>query len=116
MKLHTKGADALSIQDVERWRVKDLLNNFNRLVFEFRGHCGYITNWLAMPEPFPYYHGVCFACYMYLLILSYGFTTLRYPAVLTFLSFLVMNTCIMGLKEVCHGRRNGTVTVLKHSS
>ena len=89
------------ITDIERHRVHDILSNFNQLIFTFRGHCGFITNWIAMPEPFPYYHAVTFASTMYMLILTWCFTTLHYPAVLTFFSYLTMNICVLGLKEVC---------------
>ena len=53
------------IEDIQRYRVGDLLKLFNHIIFEFRGHCGFITNWIAMPEPFPYYHAVTFGTYMY---------------------------------------------------
>jgi len=84
----------------ERFFHSDLLQNFRELAFAFRGHCGQITNGLAMPVPFPYFHSLTLMLVFDLLLLSYGLVTLDFEWYLTLIVYAVICLIFMGLREV----------------
>jgi len=49
---------------------------FRQQAFDFRGHCGQITNWLKQPVPFPYFHVLSLFMLLDLVVVSYGLVTM----------------------------------------
>lgn len=89
-----------------RFSVSDLLSNFRELAFVFRGHCGQITNWLAQPVPFPYFHVLTVLLILDMLLIGYSFVTLNFHAALTSVIYTVVCMVFMGLKEVAIAMSN----------
>ena len=97
------GPEMVHVEDIrlqQRCRAPDLLEEFRRIAFGFRFHCSQITQWLNMPTPFPYYHGLNFVLLSDMLILSWALVSLKFHAVLTAITYAVIITAFLGLKEV----------------
>ena len=53
-----------------------LVGAFRTLAFEFRGHCGQITNWLKQPVPFPYFQFLTLLLIVDLVLIAYALTVM----------------------------------------
>ena len=77
-----------------------LMYHFRELAFQFRGHCGQITNELAEPVPFPYFHMLTFLLFADLLAISWALVTLRIHPALTVTVYVVVLLLFAGLRQV----------------
>jgi len=83
------------------WSVDgQLMHHFRELAFAFRGHCGQITNELAEPVPFPYFHMLTLQLFANMLGISWALVTLRFHPLLTAVIYAILLTLFIGLKEV----------------
>ena len=98
--LHPTSLQHAELTSCERFRVIDLLAQSRELLFEFRGHCGQITNWLKQPVPFQYYHGLAFVLMCQMLIISWGLISIEMHSVLTVWVYVSLCLGFFGLKEV----------------
>ena len=81
-------------------RSVDALSAFRGLAFQFRTHCGQITNWLRNPVPFPYFSFLHLLLAVDLVLVSLGLVTLNFGWNLTVLSYVSVLAAFLGLKAV----------------
>ena len=77
-----------------------LMYHFRELAFQFRGHCGQITNELAEPVPFPYFHMLTLLLFADLLAISWALVSLRMHPALTVTIFVLLLLLFAGLRQV----------------
>jgi predicted membrane chloride channel (bestrophin family) len=88
-------------RDAKDARTAQLLGDFRKQAFDFRGHCGHIVNWLAQPVPYPYFHAAFFIMVPALIFLSYGLATLpETHFAIKIVLFLLVQTMMIGLLQV----------------
>lgn len=73
-------------------------------VLRLRRHCAFITNTLALPVPFPYYHALILLMYVNYLLFAFTFLTLN--SYLTIPAFLVIIIVATGVREVSSALAN----------
>ena len=84
----------------------ELLAEFRRLAFTFRGHCGTVANWMAQEVPFPYLHALTLLLVVNMILIGYALATMADASAWNVVVYVLLLISFIGLKEIAVAMSN----------